>query len=78
MPKLEIEVTDELMDKIQEAAKECLVSPEHWATCRLSDTLRKKKQPDWISFLSPLFRSLAQTLEIVTEDDSNIEDEAGA
>ncbi len=65
MPKLELEVTEELMRKIEEAAKESLVTPSHWATCMLKDLFLKKGSPKWLPAVPPILRNLADTLEHV-------------
>ncbi len=65
MPKLELEVTEELMGKIEEAAKEDRVTPSHWATCVLSSIFRKKKK--WMPLITPILRSLADSLEALNQ-----------
>ena len=63
MPKLELEVTEELMRKIEEAAKESLVTPSHWVTCKLKDLFLKKGSLKWLPAVPPILRNLADTLE---------------
>lgn len=63
MPELKLEVTEELMRQIEVAAKECLVTPEHFATCRLSSIFRKKESPAWLPALAPFFRNIASAIE---------------
>ena len=68
MPKLELEVTEELMRKIEVAAKENLVTPSHWATCNLKDLFIKKESPKWLPAVPPILRNLASTLEAMIAD----------
>jgi len=68
MPKLELEVTEELMRKIEEAAKESLVTPSHWATCKLKDNFLEKEKPMWLPAMPPILRNLASTLEAMIAD----------
>lgn len=63
MAKLEIEITDELMGEIEAAAKKDLVTPEHWAACRLSVLFRDKEFPKWATLASPLLQAVIQALE---------------
>lgn len=63
MPELKLEVTFELMEKIEAAAKESLVTPSHWATCKLKDIFIKKGSSKWLPAASPILRNLADTLE---------------
>lgn len=73
MPKLELEVTEELMRKIDEAAKESLVTPSHWATCRLKDMFLKGSAK-WLPMLPPLLRNLALTLEhMIAEETEKVD-----
>ena len=64
MKELNLEVTDELMEEIEAAAKASLVTPSHYATCRLSMIFREKKP--WcqqaLPLLVPVLESLAGTL----------------
>lgn len=68
MPKLELEVTEELMRKIEEAAKESLVTPSHWVTCNIKDIFVKKESPKWLPALPSILRNLASTLEAMIAD----------
>jgi len=65
MKELRLEVTDDLMEKIEKEARFCLVSPEHYATCRLSMIFREKKP--WgdqiLPILAPMLENLAGTLK---------------
>ena len=63
MARLELEVTEELMRKIEEAAKESLVTPPHWATCKLKDFFLEPSSPKWLPTMPPILRNLASTLE---------------
>ena len=63
MPELKLEVTEELMRQIEAAAKESLVTPSHWATCKLKDIFIEKKGPKWLPALPTILRNLAGTLE---------------
>lgn len=63
MARLEIEITDKLMDEIEAAAKRDLVTPEHWAACRLSMIFRDKGLPEWVIILPPALRNIAQAIE---------------
>jgi len=63
MPKLELEVTEELMGKIDASAKESLVTPSHWATYKLKDRCLKQSSPKWLPVVPPLLRNLASTLD---------------
>jgi len=63
MPELKLEVTEELMRKIEEAAKENLVTPSHWATCMLKSLFLKRPSSPWLVALPPIVRHLADTLE---------------
>ena len=62
---LELEVTEELMRKIEEAAKESLVTPSHWATCKLKDIFIEKPSPAWLSAMPSILRNIAGTLEAI-------------
>ena len=63
MPKLELEVTEELMAKIVEAATKNLVTPSHWATSMLKSLFLEKGKTKWLPAMPPILRNLADTLE---------------
>ena len=63
MPKLELEVTEELMRKIEEVAKEGLVTPSHWATCKLKSLFIGQPDPEWLLAVPPILKNLAATVE---------------
>lgn len=65
MKKLELEVTDELMGKIEAAAGECLVTPSHWATCKLKDIFLKKAALKWLPLTVPILESLVTSIKAV-------------
>jgi predicted transcriptional regulator len=77
MPKLELEVTEELMRKIEVAAKECLVTPEHFATCKLSMLFREKESPAWLLMLAPFFRNIASAMEGILAEKTEKKEERG-
>jgi len=68
MTKLELEVTEELMRKIEEVAKESLVTPSHWATCMLKGIFIKKESSKWLPAVPQILRNLASTLEAMIAD----------
>lgn len=65
MKELNLQVTDELMAEIEASAKFCLVTPEHYATCKLSQLFRKEpsKWAQWLPEAIPVLESLAGTLK---------------
>ena len=68
MPKLELEVTEELMRLIEEAAKGSLVTPSHWATCKLKDMFLERPNSQWLPLVPSILRNLASTFEAMLAD----------
>ena len=77
MQELRLELTDELMAKIAEAAKGCLVTPEHWATCTLSAIFRDEK--GWaqkaLPVLVPVLEGAARSLKQFMASESRHEED---
>lgn len=61
MKELRIQLTDELAKEIETAAKACLVTPEHYATCRLSQIFRRT-HPNWLPMVAPILENMATAI----------------
>lgn len=77
MKELNLQVTDELMGKIEQEAKYCLVTPEHYATCRLSMIFREKRPwgAQLLPTLAPVLESLAANFRDIMASQTEAEPE---
>lgn len=71
MSTLEIEVTKELMERIEKAAKESLHTPEQIVGCILANHFAPRKKAPWLSpmILEALRDGLAAALTVITKED---------
>ena len=75
MPILNVEITAELGEKIEKAAKERLVSPEHMVSCTLASYFAPRKKSSWLSpkIVEALRDGLAAVLIAVNREDQQEE-----
>ena len=75
MPTLNVEITAELGEKIEKAAKERLVTPEHLVSCTLAGHFADRKKTSWLTpkILEALRDGIAAALSAIYREDQQEE-----
>jgi len=67
MPILEIEITDNLMERLQERAKRYAVEPSDVAKSIISCELARRQSPGWVDKLSAMVSNISQMVIAVSK-----------
>jgi len=62
MPRLEIEITDKLMEKLQERAEAYAVEPSDVARSIISCELAKREKPCWMDRLATITTKISDAV----------------
>ena len=67
MPRLDVEITDELMEKLQERANTYALKPSDITKLILAHELAKTKRPQWTDKLTELVSRLSDAVIAVSD-----------
>ncbi|GAI62900.1 unnamed protein product [marine sediment metagenome] len=62
MPRLEIEITDKMMEKLQERAEAYAVEPSDVAKSIISCELARREKPCWIDNLTIIISRISEAM----------------
>ena len=67
MPRLEIEVTDQLMEKLQKNAEALAVEPADVAKSIISSALATREKPCWLDNLTTIITRMSEAVIVASK-----------